>query len=79
MKVLETELNTFWPKEKLLIMGNCSFCHNVFQKTSVADASKCVCMQKTGKVKDTKYLDLIWDLPSSVNVYVKQIWTNKSK
>ena len=37
---------TFWKKEKLLVLSNLLFCHNVFKKPSAAEASESVYMKE---------------------------------
>ena len=40
--LLKIKLKTLWQKEKLLVLRNFFFRHDVFQKSSAVDASKCV-------------------------------------
>ena len=43
------KLKTLWQKEKLLVLSIFSFCQDVFQKTSAAEASESIYMSETVK------------------------------
>ena len=77
------KLKTLWQQEKLLVLSNFSFPHNVFNKASVAEASERVCMWKRVNVRLSLPSPILsitskWFSTSGTNSYRHSIssWTS---